>query len=500
MRRFVNWDTAPGAALLLTGLAACAPTQTEAPAVVAPTVTPAVDRSVQPAPGPSPDVDLPAVQRRTLSNGLNVWVVEQRELPLVTSRLIVNAGSAAEPRQKAGLASITAAMLDEGTQKRTALQIADELDYLGANFNTGAGYDASYVTLTTLTRNLPAAMEVFADVLTNPSFPAQELERIRRERITSIFQALDQPSAVAGEQFATRIYGPEHPYGRPPEGTITSVQGLSAQDLRNFYRTYYRPNNATLLVVGDVSADQVVSMLENSFRGWQRADVPAIRYPAPPPPQQKTRVYLIDKPGAAQSEIRVGHLGIARDNPDYFPLLVLNTILGGQFSSRINMNLREEKGYTYGARSGFSMRRQPGPFIAQAGVQTPSTKESVIEFMKELEEIRGTRPVTDAELGFAKASLMRRQPLDLETQGQLVGRLEDLVLYGLPANYFDTYTERVQAVTKADLERVARQYLNPEQFAIVVVGDQSRIEAGLRELPYGVEIIKLDKPVIPAGR
>ncbi|HEV2149681.1 MAG TPA: pitrilysin family protein [Longimicrobiaceae bacterium] len=479
--------------LLVAALAACAPAPPEA--AVAP--APEVNRAVQPVPGPTPDVDLPDVQRRTLSNGLDVWVVQRRDVPLVTLRMITNAGSAAEPAQRSGLASLTAAMLDEGTATRSALQIADEVDFLGASLGTGAGYDAAFATLSTLKRTLPAALEVYADVITNPAFPERELERVRRERITSLIEALDRPSAVASEQAALRIYGPQHPYGRPPEGTVASLGGLRGDDLRQFYRSYYRPNNSTLLVVGDVSADEITPMLEQAFRGWQRAEVPAIRYPAPPAPQAATRVYLIDKPDAAQSEIVIGHLGVARKNPDYFPLLVLNTILGGQFSSRINMNLREEKGYTYGARTAFSMRRQPGPFLASAAVQTATSKESVIEFMKELEEIRGRRPVTREELESAKAGLVRREPLDVETQAQLASRLEAMVLYDLPEDYFDTYTEQIEAVTLADVERVAREHLHPERFAVVIVGDRSRIEAGLRELPYPLEVVPLERRVAP---
>lgn len=487
--------TLTAALLLLAGAGACAPAPSAAPAAPAPAAE--VDRAVPPVPGPEPDVDLPGIQRRTLSNGLDVWVVEQRDLPLVTLRMVTNAGSAAEPAPKAGLASLTAAMLDEGTTTRSALEIADELDFLGASFGTGASYDAAHVALSTLKRTLPAALEVYADVITSPAFPERELERVRGERLTSILQALDRPSAVAGEQMALRIYGPEHPYGRPPEGTVASVSGIEAGELHRFYETFYRPNNSALLVVGDVSADEVTPLLEEAFRGWSAAEVPAIRFPEPPPPQDATRIYLIDKPGAAQSEIRVGHLGVARDDPDYFPLVVLNTILGGQFSSRVNLNLREEKGYTYGARTSFSMRRQPGPFLASAAVQTATTRPSVVEFMKELEEIRGQRPVTAEELESAKASLMRREPLAVETHGRLVGRLEDLVLYDLPPDYFDSYTERIAAVTLEDVSRAARRHLRPEQFAIVVVGDRSQIEPALRELPYPVEVVPLERPVIP---
>ena len=301
---------------------------------------------------------------------------------------------------------------------------------------------------------------------------------------------------VASQQFAEVLYGPTHPYGRPTEGTPLSVRGVQASQLQDFYRTWYRPNNADLLVVGDVDTEAVMPLIEEAFAGWERAEVPAVTFPDAPSAQAGTQIFLIDKPGAAQSEIRIGHVGVARDNPDYFPLLVMNTILGGQFSSRINLNLREDKGYTYGARSGFSMRRRAGPFTAQAGVQTPSTKESVIEFMNELEGIRGGRPITEEELEFAKNAIIRGEPLELETPYQIASRLEDLIIYDLPPDYYDSFTAQVQAVTLPDVERVAREYLDPEHFAIVVVGDRSQIEPGLRELPYPVEIVTLEQPTI----
>lgn len=492
---------AAGAALLSLGvLAACAP-GTPAPATPSPASAEAtIDRSVMPPPGTTPSFDLPEVERRTLSNGMEVYVVERRELPLVTLQMVVGAGAAAEPAGRAGLASLTAAMLDEGTDERSALEIADELDFLAANVYTGAGTDAAYLVLNTLRRNLEPALDVFADVVTDPAFPASEAERVRNERLTAIVEASDRPTTVANQQFNLRIYGPDHPYGRPIEGTTASVRALGPEQLRDFYRTFYRPNNADLIVVGDVSAEQIVPMLEQAFAGWEQAPVPAVRYPAPPAPQEATRVFLIDKPGAAQSEIRIGHVGVPRDNPDYFPLMVMNSILGGQFSSRINLNLREDKGYTYGARSAFNMLREPGTFVASAGVQTPSTKESVVEFMKELREIRAERPVTDEEVEFAKQSIILAQPRQTETNDQVASRLEDLILYSLPTDYFDSYDQRVAAVTREEVERVAREYLDPEHFAVVIVGDRSVVEAGLRELPYPVEVVEVERPAAVSGR
>jgi zinc protease len=492
MNRFAS------ATLSLFLLAACAPSSRVE--VAPPASTPTLDRSAIPAPAATPAVDFPEIERRTLANGLPVLIVERQDLPLVVMQLVVNTGSTAEPKGRAGLASLTAAMLDEGTTKRSALQIADEIDFLGANLSTGAGYDASYVILNTLRRNLEPALDVFADIVTQPAFPTREIARVRNERLTSILEELDRPTVVAEQQFATRIYGPNHPYGWPTQGTAVTVPGINGSQIREFYRTYYRPNNAHLIVVGNVSAAEIMPMLERALGGWQQAPVPAVSEPAAPAPQAGTRVYLIDKPGAAQSEIRIGHLGVPRSSEDYFPLLVMNSILGGQFSSRINLNLREDKGYTYGARSSFSMRRQAGPFVASAGVQTPSTKESVVEFMKELEGIRGAIPITDEEVEFAKAGIVLAEPRRQETNEQVAGRVQELVLYDLPLDYFDTYTQRVQAVTRTDVERVAREYLNPEQFAIVVVGDRSTVEAGLRELPYPVEVVALPTPAAQGSK
>ncbi|MDQ3521532.1 MAG: insulinase family protein [Gemmatimonadota bacterium] len=448
-----------------------------------------VDRTVPPPPGPEPSVDFPTIERRALSNGLPVYIVERPGVPLVTVRLVVNAGSAAEPGTQPGLASLTADMLDEGTTRRTAPQIADELEFLGANLGTGASYDASFVVLNTLSRNLRPALDIFADVVTNPAFAAPELERVRNQRLAALLQQQDQPVVLANQEFASRIFGTAHPYGRPLEGTPAAIRAFRPEALRTFHTTYYRPGNASLVVVGDVSAAEVMNTLQAALGSWSGGAATQVRYPAAPRPQAATRVYLIDKPGSAQSEIRIGQLGVARNHPDHYPLLVMNSILGGQFSSRINLNLREDKGYTYGARSGFAQRREAGPFTAQAGVQTQSTRESVIEFMRELQEIREGRPATQQEVEFAKASLVRAEPLRLETNNQVASRIEDIILYGLPLDYYDTYTQRVQAVTPADVARVARQYLTPDRFAIVVVGDRSRVEAGLRQLPYPVQLV-----------
>jgi zinc protease len=452
-----------------------------------------------PPAGPAPAYDFPDIQRVTLGNGLPVSLVERPGRGLATVQLVVGAGSMVDPAPRAGTASLVAAMLPEGTRRRTASQIAEEMTFLAANLGSGAGRDAAFVTLNTLGRNLVPALEIFADVVTDPAFPDAEWTRVRDQRLVSLLQTLDQPTALATQQFETRVYGSEHPYGRPTQGTPQSVRALGTAQLREFYGSFYRPNNAHLIVVGDFRTAELLPRLEAAFAGWRSAPVPQARAAADPAPQAATRVFLVDKPGAAQSEIRIGHVGVPRQHRDFFPLLVMNSLLGGQFSSRINLNLREDKGYTYGARSAFQTGRLAGPFVASAGVQTAVTKESVVEFMRELEGIRGPRPVTEEEVEFAKVSIIRREPLTLETNAQIAGRIQDLVVYDLPLDYFDEYNPRVAAVTRADVERVAREYLQPERFAIVVVGDRSKIEPGLRQLGYPVEVVATETPAPQVG-
>jgi len=388
---------------------------------------------------------------------------------------------------KPGLASLTADMLDEGTTHRTALQIAEELSFIGARFSTGAGWDAAGVNLTTLTKHLDQALEILADVVLHPSFPENELERLRKDRLTSLMQQKDQPTVVASNVFAKVLYGEHHPYGQPTLGTEASLQGITRQDLESFYRTYFHPNNAALIVVGDVKPEDLTARLEKVLGGWTKGEFPPPGVPTPPK-RGGTQIFLVDKPKAAQSEIRVGLVGVPRPHPDYFPLLVMNTVLGGQFSSRLNLNLREAKGYTYGARSFFDFRKGPGPFVASAGVKTAVTDSSVIEFMNEIRRIRD-EALTPQELEFAKATLIRRLPAQFETPAQIAGQLAALVLYDLPDDYFDTYVQRVNAVSVADVQRVAKQYLDPEHLAIVIVGDVATIREGLAKLGYGVPVL-----------
>jgi zinc protease len=439
---------------------------------------------LQPTAKPDPRFALPSIQRRTLSNGLQLVLVEHHELPVVTLNMVLGTGAAADPLERAGLASITAALLDEGAGSRSALDISNELAAIGARLGTGADWDLSGVSLLSVTHHLERALSVFTDVLAAPLFPENELELQRNTRLTAIMQRRDNPQDIAGVVFASLLYGREHPYGHPIIGDERSVRAAQIHDIKSFYETHYRPNNATLIAVGDVLPEALLQQLEGAFAGWERVAVPGLTIEAPRARNGAggAGLYIVDKPGAAQSVIVIGQVGPARSTPDYFPLLVMNTMLGGQFTSRLNLNLREDKGYTYGARTFFDYRRGPGPFAASTSVQTAVTKESIMEIMKELRGIRGERPVTQAELEFSKQAIIRGFPRSFETPEHIANRLADVVVYGLPDDYFNSYIENVRAVTRDEVESVARRYLDPSEMVVLVVGDRAAIEPSLRSL------------------
>jgi predicted Zn-dependent peptidase len=452
------------------------------------------DRSVRPAPGRVPTVETPAVLKRSLPNGLQIWVVTQRELPTINASLVIRAG-AVHSGDKAGLASMTASLLDEGSARRSALEFARAVDALGANLGAFASDERTTVSLSTLKKTSGDAFALMGELVTQPAFAPEEIERDRKSRIQSLRQQKDQPTTIASMAFAAKVYGSDHPYGRPGNGTPETIGGITRDDIASFYTAFYRPNNAVLVVVGDVTADAAVGLATRAFGTWEKGELPATASAIPPRPAARpATVYLVDKPGAAQSEIRIGHPGAARStDPDYYALQVLNTILGGQFSSRINLNLRESKGYTYGARSGWTFARGDGPFVASAGVFTAKTDSSLIEFMRELRDIRAGRPVTEEEVAFARQTIIQGYPRSIETNAGVVNQLADLAFFGLPESEMTAFLTRVQAVKPADVTRVARRYLQPEQFTIVVVGDLSQIRSGIEALDLGpVSVLDAD--------
>jgi predicted Zn-dependent peptidase len=471
------------AALLLAAPALC-------PAQEAP------DRSQPPSLGPAPRLMLPAIEKRELGNGLDVWFVEAHEVPLVQVNLVVHAGSGDDPADAFGLANLTAAMLDEGAGSRDALEIADEVEFLGAELSATSSFDASAVRLNVPVRALTPALSIMADVALRPTFPEEELERLREERLTALLQARDDPAAVAAAAFPRVVYGGAHRYGTSAIGTTATISAFTRRQLAEFHAGRYRPESATLIVVGDVTAADVLPLLEDAFGDWAAAQRASPRVALPAAPRQRAReLTIVDMPGAEQSAIRVGTVGVARSTPDYFPLQVLNTVLGGSFTSRLNQNLREEHGYAYGASSRFDMRLAPGPFVAAANVQTDKTAESVREILNELAAIR--MPISADELAKAKNYLALGFPGAFETIEDLAARIEELAIYGLPDRYYTEYTAAVGAVTAAAAERVATTHIEPESLAVVVVGDRTRIEGGLRALGLGPLRIVSVEDVVP---
>lgn len=442
-----------------------------------------VDRTKPPTLGATPALNLPPARQATLANGLQLVVVEMHEVPLVELTVLVDAGSVHDPAELPGLATFTANMLDEGAGPRGALEIAEEVAYLGAQLNTAAGFDVATVTLHVPKRRLEPALDLLADVLLRPTFADSEVTRQRDLRVAALLQLRDQPVQMAGVAFPAIVFGSTHPYGRPLNGTDSSTALLSRARVRRFYDTVYRPNGAQVLVVGDVTLAEIRRLIDQRFGSWARGDVPVVAQTKAPAPPVRT-IYLVDKPGAPQSVIRIGHPGVARATPDYFALEVLNTILGGSFTSRLNQNLRETHGYTYGAGSSFAMRRMAGPFTASASVVTDKTDSSLIEFLKELRRIRD-EAVPAAELEKAKSYIVLGLPGNFETTGGSAAQYRDLLIYGLPLDYYASYMAGITAVTAADVQRVAQRHVDPDHFAIVVVGDRSQIESGIQALKEG---------------
>jgi zinc protease len=452
------------------------------------------DRSIMPKLGPTPPYTPPTFERRALSNGLELRIVERHDLPIVTIDLIIKSGETLTPKGKEGLGSIAASLLDEGTKTRSALQMAGDLAEIGASLASDGGLESTSVSLTTLTRHLDRALDLYADVILNPVFPEKELARLKLERLALLQSRADDPEQTAAYVFPRLVYGLDHAYGRPDLGTAGSIKSITRDDAAAFCRQIMVPANAAIVVVGDIRPDAITAALEGRLRTLAPGPVPPQPQVSSPPsvaPTNRT-VHLIDKPDAAQSVLTVGRIGASRKSPDYFALTLMNSILGGQFSSRINMNLREEKGYSYGAQSSFSFLRGAGPFEAGATVHTAVTKESIVELFKELTDITSRRPVTDGELAFAKERIIQGFPHRFETTFGVAGQLAVLVEDELPDDEFVRYQARIEAVTKADVDRVARQYITPEKSAFLVVGDRSVIEKPLKTLPFVDKIQRLN--------
>ena len=465
------------------------------------------DRSRLPDVGPDPAFKLPLIAKHTLPNGLQVWTVEHHTVPVVTLVVQVDAGAVADPPGQEGLAAISADMVDEGTGSLSAIEVSEGFARIGAAYDVDVGADATHFSLTTLSRFADRGAALLADILVRPSLRPSDFDRVRQLRLDRLRQLKDIPSAVAERAFLRLMYG-EHPYGHLPIGNALALGDLALEDVAAFHAARFRPSRATITIAGPLSHGGLLRLADEAFSGWSETSAPIdVQGPAEvgsqdnPTSQHRlggppggrtapeavlpTRLAVVPRDGAPQSELRIGHLSARRNTPDYPALLVMNAVLGGQFVSRINLKLREEKGYTYGARTGFDWRRGIAPFSLHASVHTASTADAISDCLAELDGIRGSRPPSEREMLLAKASLTRGYPSSFETAQQVARSVAQLALYGLPDTYFEEFVPRVNTIESADVIRAAERYVDPARAVTLVVGDYQAVAESLRPLGLG---------------
>ncbi len=456
------------------------------------TASAGADRTKLPQPGTPPDPKFPALERATLSNGLKIVLAERPSIPQVRFDLLVDAGYAADQSAVPGTANMTLAMLDEGTQRRTSLEISEELQRLGADLSAFSRLDYSSVTLEALREHLDASLALFADVVLHPSFPQHDFDRLKKQQLAAIAREKAEPLSLALRALPQLVYGPGHAYATPWSGTGTeeSAAKITRADVAAFHRDWFKPNHATLIVVGAATMSEMQPKLERLFAGWKPGDIPPKNIkdvPLPPAPA----VYLIDRPGALQTVILAGNVAPPKNNPDEVTIEAMNTVLGGNFGSRLNLNLREEKHWSYGAGSFLRDARGQRPFVVYAPVQTDKTKESILEIAKELQGILKDRPVDANELAKAKSSLTLTLPGAWETMAAVDATIRSILTYGLDDRYFDTYPAKVRAVALGQLPAAAAQVVHADRLVWLIVGDRAKIEAGIKELNLGeVKVIQ----------
>jgi zinc protease len=451
-----------------------------------------IDRSKLPTPGPTAPFRFPAIHRHVLSNGLDVRAISHRNVPVVSAILLVPGGTAADPAERPGLAAFTADLLDEGSAGRSAIEVSDLLARYGADFDVDVGPDAIVLALTTLTRFAGPALRLLAEMATSPNLAQPDIDRVRKLRLERLLQLRDHAPAVADRAFSKLLYR-DHPYGHLGLGSEAALEATSGEDIRGFHAGAFVPGGATVVVVGDADVDLLVATIAEAFGAWEAPpDVPAINRHAgltPAPLVPERRLAVVPRAGAAQTELRIGHVCASRDTPDYHALVLLNMILGGQFVSRVNMNLRQDKGYTYGVRTGFDLRRGLGPFVLQTSVGTDVTMPAIREALSEIDQIRHSRPATAEELAQAHGSITQGYPRGFETAQQIARGVASLALHGLPDTYFEEFVGRIEAVTLDDVARVAAQYLDPARMVTLAVGDHDRIAPTLAALHLGEPLV-----------
>ena len=447
-----------------------------------------VDRTRLPLPGADPAFSLPAFERADLGDGTAVWVAEHHRAPLLTLHLLLPTGYAADPPDKPGLASLTAALFEEGAAGLSAVELDTALKRIGGHLTTAVTCDATVVALTVLSQHAAAGLRLLFETTMRPRLDADDVARERELRINRIRQQRQSPGAVADRVFLEALYGP-HPYGHLSIGTESALRSIGPADVEAFHRRGYAAAPWTLVAAGDVAPTALIAEAE---RAWAAARPPVDRLPAaagpPEPGPAGKRMVFVARDGAVQSEIRLGHAGPPRRTPDYYALLVLNMVMGGQFVSRINQNLREAKGYTYGASTAFDWRVGRGPFRLQTSVQTAATVDAIREAVREVADIRGARPASDGELAVAQAALTRGFPRTLETAAQVARAGVQIALHGLPADAYAQFPRRIAAISAADVRRAAERHIDPDGLVAVVVGSRPDVFDGLSELGFGAPV------------
>jgi zinc protease len=443
-------------------------------------------RKSLPTPGPAPEAKFPSLRKATLSNGVKIILAERKSIPVVHFNVLFDAGYASDQYTAMGTANLAMNMLDEGTKTRTSLQLSEELAQLGATLGTGSSLDASSVSMSALKSNLDSSLNLLADIILNPSFPKTDFDRLQKQTIAGIQREKAQPVQMGLRVIPRFLYGNGHAYASPFTGTGTeeSVAKLTVADMVKFHDTWIKPNNATIIVVGDITLDELKPKIEKLFAAWKPGEVPKKNIAAVEQPS-KTSVYIMDKPGSIQSVILAAQLAPQKNSPDDIALDAMNTILGGAFTSRINMNIREDKHWSYGAGSFIAGARGQRPFLAYAPVQTDKTKESMIEIKKELAEFIGQHPVTQDELLKTQNNMALQLPGEWETMGSVSGSIGAMVNYNLADDYWDTYAAKIRNLNTGNVNDVAKRMLQPDKLVWVIVGDRQKIEAGIRELNFG---------------
>ena len=439
--------------------------------------------ATRPTPGPAREYHFPGFTKNTLSNGITVIVARVAKLPLVSVATLIDSTALADVSGKEGLAELTAQALREGTIDRNGIRLALDLEKLGTSLEAGADWDSTALSMTVLRANLDRAFKIFAETITSPAFRAEDIERLKAERFAERMQLLDEPRGLADESFSKFLYASDARYAAPMSGNSKSVKAISSEDVQRFYRRTYSPSSTTVIFAGDITENDAAGLVESTLGGW-KGERGAPQVEADRVARVTRAVEIVTKPDAAQSELRIGHLGVPRTHPDYFSIVVMNAVLGGLFSSRINLNLREAHGYTYGASSYFDWRRQSGPFVISTAVQSEVTAAAILETLKEIDSMR-EKEIGHDELTLATSYLEGVFPIRYETTAAIASALANMVTFDLPETYFDTYRSNIASVAASDVLEAAKKHVRPEELQIVVVGNAELIREPIDALGFG---------------